>query len=150
MISCCPFTLSLFIILLINPLLFSGCPLVGSAVAAEKRQERQNLRWHFNGNITKSVHSHLDPHSNTNARSLSTAAFPHYMIQPSGHYHQRMYHHNYHNQSVHSRQPWTVLEEVDGLRNDEVVMVVLSTWSFDGLYLRERYAGQLFTVDSYF
>lgn len=56
---------------------------------------------------------------------------------PAGHYHERLYHHNYSDHSVH-RHSWMVLEEVDGLQNKDVVMLVTSTMVQEGLYLRER------------
>ena len=68
----------------------------------------------------------------------STASHTDSML-PEGHYHERLYHHNYSDHSIH-KHSWMVLEEVDGLHNQEVVMVVTSTTVNSGLFLRERCA----------
>ena len=53
------------------------------------------------------------------------------------HYHERLYGHNF-TDSGHSyhKKPWTIFETVDGLENDDVVMVITSTSK--QTFLRER------------
>ena len=53
------------------------------------------------------------------------------------HYHERLYGHNY-TDSGHSyhKKPWMIFETVDGLQNDDVVMVITSTSK--QTFLRER------------
>jgi len=53
------------------------------------------------------------------------------------HYHERLYGHNY-TDSGHSyhKKPWMIFETVDGLQNDNVVMVITST--SQQTFLRER------------
>ncbi len=52
-----------------------------------------------------------------------------------------MHTHSLHfNHSEDHRSAWMHLEEVDGLKNTDVVMVVTSTSIKDGYLLRERYA----------
>ena len=55
------------------------------------------------------------------------------------HYHERLYGHNF-TDSGHSyhMKPWMIFETVDGLQNDDVVMVITST--SQQTFLRERYA----------
>lgn len=51
-------------------------------------------------------------------------------------YHRKTY--NYNATEHFHRKPWLALEEVDGLRNEDVVMMVTSTGSFEFKFLRER------------
>lgn len=53
-----------------------------------------------------------------------------------GAFHQKMFAGN--NTERH-RRSWQVLETVDGLKNEEVAVLVTSTNNFEGAFLRERY-----------
>lgn len=51
------------------------------------------------------------------------------------HYHERLYTHNFTDKSVHKKS-WMLFEVVDGLQNDDIVMVITSTSK--QTFLRER------------
>jgi hypothetical protein len=54
-------------------------------------------------------------------------------------HHHKLYHQfNETNQSPH-KKAWMALEVVDGLRNEDVVMLVTSTWGNKFFYLRSRF-----------
>lgn len=54
-----------------------------------------------------------------------------------GHYHNRMYGYNASVPGAH-KKAWMVLETVNGLKNEDVVMLVTSTSQKHFVYLRER------------
>lgn len=58
--------------------------------------------------------------------------------EPPGKYHHRMYGYNASEPGAH-KKAWMALETVDGLKNEDVVMLVTSTTQKQFTYLRERY-----------
>ena len=96
------------------------------------------LTSHWEGGIYSSSSSidHERSEVTTSQRLLADAV-------PAGdkkhphHYHERLYGHNF-TDSGHSfhKKPWMIFETVDGLQNDDVVMVITST--SQQTFLRER------------
>ena len=54
-------------------------------------------------------------------------------VGPLGQHHSKMY-----NQSHHLDKPWTALSEVDGLKNEDVAMLISSSEIHSFMYLRGR------------
>jgi hypothetical protein len=64
-----------------------------------------------------------------------------------GHNQQGINHHKMyqqHNSSHETRHnvTWKALEEVDGLRNEDVVMLITTTWKKNFFYFRSRFANR--------
>ena len=62
--------------------------------------------------------------------------------ESAGKYHNRMYGYNASAPGAH-KKAWMVLETVNGLKNEDVVMLVTSTSQKHFTYLRERYSVEL-------
>lgn len=70
--------------------------------------------------------------------SYSASKVERHLDELPGKYHNRMYGYNASAPGAH-KKAWMVLETVNGLKNEDVVMLVTSTSQKKFAYLRERY-----------
>ena len=90
-------------------------------------------------NFTWKDNTVTSPSHGYNAETVQTTSLRRLQSPTNGHLIPHTHVHHFNHSAAHRKGAWTHFKEIDGLKNEEIVMFVMSSTIRGGYLLRERY-----------